>query len=224
MNAFDRLGVPADASPEQIRAAYRRLARQLHPDRHVRPDGSVPSEVHESFCALNRAVDAALKAQVVPVEPVTAATPPAATRTVPAQRAAPAARPAPARRPARSEDPVLALLTVPRSGGRLWTDEELEFWALTLVPVARTHELEALRLARAAGADNIHQQTLAAAHALLTLSLRGRAGSRAHRVRGILPAAYAALEADLPASVVARLPRAVVTPRSRRARLAGLLG
>ena len=112
---------------------------------------------------------------------------------------------------------------MPRSGGQTWTDEQLEFWALTLVPVARTHELRALRLARAAGAGTIHQQTLAAAHALLTLSLQGKAGAKAHRVRGVLPAAYAALEADLPASVVARLPRAVVAPRSRRARLAGFL-
>ena len=195
MNAFTVLGVPADATPEEIRAAYRRRARELHPDRHVRADGSVPTGVHESFCELNRAVDLALKAQRVPVAPA----------PVPAQRER--RHPAPSRRPSRFEDPVLALLTVPRSGAHAWTDAELEFWALTLVPVARTHELEALRLARAAGAATIHQQTLAAAHALLTLSLRGRAGAKAHRARGALPAAYTALEADLPASVVARLPR-----------------
>jgi hypothetical protein len=195
MNAFQVLGVPAGATPEEIRAAYRRRARELHPHRHVRPDGTVPTEVHETFCELNRAVDAALKAQVVPVEPAEPVEP-----TVPTQR----------RRPARYEDPVLALLTVPKAGGHTWTDAELEFWALTLVPVARTHELQALRLARAAGAATIHQQTLAAAHALLTLSLQGRAGAKARRVRGALPAAYATLEADLPASVVARLPRPVL--------------
>ena len=114
---------------------------------------------------------------------------------------------------------MLALLTVPRSGGHAWTDAQLEFWALTLVPVARRHEAEAIRLANAAGATTVHQQTLAAAHALLTLSLRGKAGAKAHRVRGALPAAYAVLEADLPASVVARLPRPVVTPKARRLRL-----
>ena len=224
MNAFNVLGVSADATPEEIRAAYRRLARELHPDRHVQPDGSVPSDVHESFCELNRAVDAALKAQSVPVEPVQpvqpvqpaaeAAPSPAPTRPVPTQR-----RTRPARRPARFVDPVLALLTVPRTGGHAWSDEQLEFWALTLVPAARTHEAEARRLARAAGATTVHQHTLATAHALLTLSLRGRAGARAHRVRGALPSAYASLEADLPETVVARLPRPVVTPRARRSRL-----
>ncbi len=213
MNAFNVLGVPADATPEEIRAAYRKLARELHPDRHVQADGTVPTDVHEAFVKVNRAVDAALKAQSVPVEPVLAAP------VVPAQpvRAAHAARPAPApaRRPARYADPVLALLTVPKSAGHAWTDAELEFWALTLVPVARRHEPEALRLARAAGASTVHQETLATAHALLSLSLRGKAGAKAHRVRNALPSAYAALEADLPAPVVARLPRAVVTPRGR---------
>ena len=60
MNAFNVLGVPVDATPGEIRAAYRRLARELHPDRHVLADGTVPTEVHESFCELNRALDAAL--------------------------------------------------------------------------------------------------------------------------------------------------------------------
>ncbi len=201
MDAFEVLGVPADASSEQIRAAYRRRAGELHPDRHVRADGTVPPEVHESFCALTRAVEAAL-----------------AARRFPAQRTPHAAR-GPARRPARFEDPVLALLTVPRSGDHAWTDAELEFWALTLVPVARRHEAEAVRLACAAGAATVHQQTLAAAHALLTLSLRGRAGARAHRVSSALPAAYSVLEADLPGPLVARLPRPVLTPPSRRLRL-----
>lgn len=217
MNAFNVLGVPADATPEEIRAAYRKLARELHPDRHVQADGSVPADVHEAFVQVNRAVDAALKAQSVPVTPRGTAWD--ATAPVPAQRYSrprPTDAPmTPPRRPARFVDPVLALLTVPKAAGHTWTDAELEFWALTLVPVARTHEPEALRLARAAGASTVHQETLATAHALLTLSLRGKAGSKAHRVRGALPAAYAALEADLPSSVVARLPRAVVTPRGR---------
>ena len=219
MNAFSVLGVPVDATPEEIRAAYRRLARELHPDRHVRSDGSVPTDVHESFCELNRAVDAALAAARIPVT-IPAATPVASVRLstapVPQQRVA-----RPARRPARFEDPVLALLTVPRSGGHEWTDEELEFWALTLVTVARRHEAEAVRLAHAAGSTTVHQLTLAAAHAMLTLSLRGKAGAKAHRVREALPAAYAALEADLPASVVARLPRAHLAPKARRFRLFG---
>ena len=222
MNAFNVLGVPADATPDEIRAAYRRLARELHPDRHVRADGTVPADVHETFCVLNRAVDAALAAQGVPVDPAGVAVPPpapavpASAGPVPTQRSL-----RPTRRPARFEDPVLALLTLPRSGGYAWSDEQLELWALGLVPVARTHEAEARRLARAAGAGTVHQQTLATAHALLTLSLRGRAGAKAHRLRGALPSAYAALEADLPATVVARLPRPVVAPRRRRFRLFG---
>ena len=202
MNAFDVLGVPTDATPEQIRAAYKRLARDLHPDRHVRDDGTVPAGVHELFCTLNQAVDVALK-----------------TRSVPEQR--PVATPAPARRPARFEDAVLALLTVPRFGSHRWRDDHLELWALTLVPAARRHEQEARRLAVEAGATTVHQQTLAAAHALLSLTLASRTGARLRELREALPAAYDVLEADLPATVVARLPRKVLEPRTRRSRLFG---
>ncbi len=47
----DVLGVATTATPEEIRSAYRRLVRQLHPD--VNPD----PEVAERFKAITRAYD-----------------------------------------------------------------------------------------------------------------------------------------------------------------------
>lgn len=45
------LGVPPDATPDQIRAAYRRLARELHPDVSTRPDAA------ERFAEVARAYE-----------------------------------------------------------------------------------------------------------------------------------------------------------------------
>jgi molecular chaperone DnaJ len=45
---YDRLGVTATASPEEIRSAYRRIARRVHPDR-----GSAGSE--QAMAAVNEA-------------------------------------------------------------------------------------------------------------------------------------------------------------------------
>ncbi len=51
-NPFQALGVPVDAEPDEIHAAYRELARQLHPDAL----GAVPDEIRalgqEAFAAL----------------------------------------------------------------------------------------------------------------------------------------------------------------------------
>lgn len=55
MNHFELLGVPPDASDHEIAAAYRRLARQLHPD--TKPDAT-PEEtarLTEAMARLNEA-------------------------------------------------------------------------------------------------------------------------------------------------------------------------
>jgi hypothetical protein len=48
------LGVPVDASAREIRRAYRRLARQHHPDQNPKPDG--PERFHlvaQAYAVLN---------------------------------------------------------------------------------------------------------------------------------------------------------------------------
>ena len=42
---YEMLGVPADASPEEIHSAYRRLARRYHPD--VNAGGEARARFHE---------------------------------------------------------------------------------------------------------------------------------------------------------------------------------
>ena len=51
-SAYDILGVPKGAGPEEIRAAYRELARDRHPDLH---GGS--SEANERFLELRAAYE-----------------------------------------------------------------------------------------------------------------------------------------------------------------------
>ena len=48
---YDILGVAPDATPDEIRAAYRRLARQYHPDVNPDPDAS------ERFIAIHQAYE-----------------------------------------------------------------------------------------------------------------------------------------------------------------------
>jgi hypothetical protein len=51
---YRRLGVPRDASAGEIRRAYRRLARQHHPDRNPEPDGPERFRtVAEAYAVLN---------------------------------------------------------------------------------------------------------------------------------------------------------------------------
>ena len=57
------LGVPADASPEQIGAAYRELARRWHPDRNGGPDAARRMmQINEAHAALRSAAAAATAA------------------------------------------------------------------------------------------------------------------------------------------------------------------
>lgn len=49
MNLYEILGVPFDATADQIHQAYRRLARDLHPDRNSSP------EAHQRMLQVNEA-------------------------------------------------------------------------------------------------------------------------------------------------------------------------
>ena len=52
MNPFDVLEIRPDASPEDIKAAYHRLAKQWHPDRYT---GDAKVEAEEKFRELAEA-------------------------------------------------------------------------------------------------------------------------------------------------------------------------
>lgn len=209
-NPFSVLGLAPGASPEQIRAAYRRLAMQLHPDRNVRADGTVSPRAHEDFCTLTGALEGALAAATTaqvraatvhfPVPRRSATTTVTPTRTVPAQR-----------RPAlvREGDPLLTLLTLPRHCGPAWSSVALETWALTLVPGARPLLGTAQDLAEAAGARTRDDFVLATVHALICLAMNGRTGRRASGIAPHVAGVLATLEDELPSSVVARLRSAV---------------
>src|SRR5919112_1327978 len=60
MDEYAVLGVPRYATVEDIKSAYRERVRFLHPDRHVRADGTVPMAVQEAFVRLNHAFRAAM--------------------------------------------------------------------------------------------------------------------------------------------------------------------
>ena len=189
--SFDILGVAPGATREQLRDAYRERARVLHPDRHVRPDGTVPQAANEAFCELSEAFRQALAAQST------------SGLTVPAQRPR-----SPRRATRRSEDPMLALLTIPQYCGEPWPEEALAAWALTVVPAARAHLVPARCLAVGAGARGWREVVPATGHALLSLTLRA-----SHAPAGLgtaqIAAAYAAMEAALPHAVVQGLPERV---------------
>lgn len=213
MNEFELLGVRADASAEEIKAAFRRRARELHPDRHVRSDGTVPAQSHESFVELGEAMRRALA-----VRSVLDATAFVAAREAPRRGGIPVQRRGSAigRTPTREHDPMLLLLTLPQRCSATWPDDALEVWALTLVPAARSRLAQARGDAVAAGACTARQHTAATAHALLTRTLSGRRSRRLAPLDPHLGSAYDALERDLPATLVERLPQRVahVGPRT----------
>lgn len=222
MDEYAVLGIPRYATVEEIKSAYRERARFVHPDRHVRADGTVPVAVQEAFVRLHTAFRTAMARAT--------AEPPRAT--VPQQRRAPAPQlhhtqppsvrsdraVVPPRHPRAEpalEDPLLMLLTVPQRCRTAWPDEALEAWALTLVPRARTYLAEARRTAEQAGATGTRRHPAATAHVLLTLTLSGlKPGRWTKALCDHVDGAYDALELSVPTSVLDRLPaRAVVRRR-----------
>jgi hypothetical protein len=223
MDEYAVLGIPRYATIEEIKSAYRERARFLHPDRHVREDGTVPVAVQEAFIRLHTAFRTALERAAATPLP-TGITAPASV-TVPQQRsgrAEPAAqvRPSsrlqstsatpvtPVTRPAPPvDDPVLTLLTLPPRCRTRWPDDALEVWALTVVPAARKHLAEARRTAEAAGATSRRHRPVATAHVLLTLTLAGlKHGRWAKVLCDHLSSAYDQLEVCLPEAMVEQLP------------------
>jgi hypothetical protein len=226
MDEYAVLGIPRYATIEEIKSAYRERARFLHPDRHVREDGTVPVAVQEAFIRLHTSFRTALeRAAGAPAPaPVYAPAPAPAAVTVPQQRSgrsAPAAavRPHARLRPAtRSEppndDPMLTLLTLPQRCRTRWPDDALEVWALTVVPAARKHLAEARRTAEAAGATSRRHRPAAVAHVLLTLTLGGlKHGRWAKVLCDHLSSGYDNLEACLPEAMVEQLPPRMVIRR-----------
>jgi hypothetical protein len=109
---------------------------------------------------------------------------------------------------------MLLLLTLPRDCRERWSTEELEVWALTLVPSARRHLVDARVLVARLRLTQERHQAAATAHVLLGRTLT-RSPSRRFRVLAHrLPSAYSALERQLPGAVLDRLPPPVDVPRS----------
>lgn len=209
MNAYHVLKVAPTATRAEIRAAYRARALELHPDRQRRADGTVPEQAKADWLELTAALQTALAA--------THSAPGLPVRELPRQRsrasgspsmprAGGAPAPARARTPEPPADPMLTLLTLPRQCRDAWTAEELEVWALTLVPDARGHLAQARRLVSRLGLGSERHRAAATAHVLLTLTLSVRPGRRLGVLAHRLPAAYSALERQLPPVVVDQLP------------------
>jgi hypothetical protein len=170
MGTHGVLGVAADASVEEIRAAYRRRVRELHADRHLGADGSITLEAHEEFCALSRALSGALAAARPSTprqggSPVSGAPagPLKATSAVPRQRRG--------WDRVRRTDAVHALLALPARTAGEWSNEQIETWALLVVPAARRELTEAAAAAERAGATGRETSINATAHVLLGLTL-----------------------------------------------------
>lgn len=212
MNVFTVLGVAPDATLDEIKGAYRERARQLHPDRHVRPDGSVPAEAQDAFVELNQAFKQAVAMRAIPID--------AARQRrqgfVPQQRSRPT--------PMREDDPMLALLTLPQECREEWETDALTLWALTVVPAARKNLAEARRVALAAGARGSRQRTSATVHTLITLTVQELSQRRLGVLADWLDAAYDAADRWLPPTVLEQLPARVLPTRpGHLARLTGLL-
>ncbi len=203
MSVYDVLGVAPTATRDELRTAYRRRALELHPDRNLRADGTVPAEVNEAFSRLADAYTAAMSA--LAFTPAGRAAAPAPAATAPVTVTVP-----PQRRPqvARVDDPMLTLLTLPHHL-RGWSVEDLKLWGLTVVPAARPHLARARRLAAQAGPITGADEALCTAHALLALTLAGLGpGQQLDPAR--VEEAFGLLERALPASVRQHLSRRVL--------------
>jgi hypothetical protein len=223
---FELLGVPPGATAEEIKAAYRARVRALHPDVHTQSDGTIPPGTTDAFLELTEArrralalaglADARVLAQARRGARGSARPRPTADDhrpVVPAQRRGGAS----GRTPTRDDDPMLTLLTVPQRCAGPWATAALEVWALTVVPAARNNLGEARRVVADAGVALPRHRAVATAHVVLTLTLAGRTSRRFAPLADRLGPAYHALERELPASLVARLPARVtrVGPHGR---------
>jgi hypothetical protein len=98
---FAMLGLPSSASADEVRAARRRLSKQLHPDALVHCSDDERRAAASQLAVINRSVDLALAALKAPVD-----TPPeAATKTARGAGHEPAAA---AARPRANEAPFSA--------------------------------------------------------------------------------------------------------------------
>ena len=108
MNYYDILGVPRDATQDQVRSAYRSLVQLFHPDRlrHLRPE--VRSFAEERLKTLNQAYEVlGDPAQRAAFDRATAG-PPSPSASAPPPASAPH-RPAPAAAPWTPRPPAAAL-------------------------------------------------------------------------------------------------------------------
>ena len=55
---YEVLGVPRDASEQQIKKSFRRLARELHPDLHPHADPDARRALERRFAAVSEAYEA----------------------------------------------------------------------------------------------------------------------------------------------------------------------
>jgi hypothetical protein len=207
---FELLGLRPGATGDEIKAAYRSKVRELHPDLHTQSDGTIPPGTTDAFLELTDA-----RRRALAIAGVTSATVFAQTRGVRRRTAGTPTIPAQRRgrgngaTPTRDDDPMLTLLTVPQRCAGSWSSAALEVWALTVVPAARSNLAEARAVVEAAGVVLPRHRTVATAHVLLTLTLAGRTGRRFAPLADRLVPAYHALERELPASMLGRLPARV---------------